>query len=405
MVGGVPVAIPPILNVMVRFTLERGTRGPRAGTLETPHGIVQTPVFMPVGTQATVKALAPSDVRATGAQIVLCNAYHLMLRPGVEIIRRHGGLHGFMGWDGPILTDSGGFQVFSLGHLRRVSDEGAVFQSHIDGSRQEITPEKAVAVQEALGADIIMAFDECPPADADREAAAAATERTHRWAERCIRAHGTEQALFAICQGGMYEDLRRASAAFIAGLDVAGCAIGGLSVGEPKTTTWRMLEVSVAPLPVDKPRYMMGVGSPEDLIEGVRRGVDMFDSVLPTRLGRNGALFTPQGRVNIRNARFAEELGPVDLECDCVACTTFSAAYLRHLFMAEELLAYRLATQHNLRFLVRLMTRMRAAILDGRFEDFAAEFLSRYRPTDEEARLAQRARWEARRGVELPADG
>jgi queuine tRNA-ribosyltransferase len=382
---------------MFRFTLHTGERGPRTGLIETAHGTVRTPAFMPVGTQATVKALHPADVRATGAEILLCNAYHLMLRPGTDLIARAGGLHGFMRWDAPILTDSGGFQVFSLGHLRRVTDQGAVFRSHIDGSQHELTPEKAMAVEEALGADIIMAFDECPPADADRAQAQAATERTHRWAERCITAHTTEQALFAICQGGMHADLRRASAEFIAGLDVPGCAIGGLSVGESKETTWAMLDASVAPLPVQKPRYMMGVGSPEDLIEAVRRGVDMFDCVLPTRLGRNGALFTMDGRVNVRNARFAEELGPVDPECDCPACTEFSAAYLRHLFAAEELLGHRLASQHNIRFLVRLMEQARAAIEQGRFEEFATGFLARYRPANEQARFEQRAKWEDRR--------
>jgi queuine tRNA-ribosyltransferase len=277
-----------------------------------------------------------------------------------------------------------------------VTDDGAVFRSHLDGSRHELTPERAMAVEEALGADIIMAFDECPPAAADHAAAADATERTHRWAERCVAAHTTDQALFAICQGGMHEDLRRDSAAFIAGLDVAGCAIGGLSVGEEKETTWRMLEESVAPLPAGKPRYMMGVGSPEDLIEAVRRGVDMFDCVLPTRLGRNGALFTADGRVNIANARFAQELGPVDPECDCATCEQFSAAYLRHLFAAEELLGYRLASQHNIRFLVRLMERARAAIEAGRFEAFATEFLARYRPADEQTRMEQREKWVGR---------
>lgn len=375
---------------MVTFALDEGDRGPRAGRLHTAHGAVNTPAFMPVGTQATVKALAPADVRSTGAQILLCNAYHLMLRPGASLIARAGGLHGFMAWDGPILTDSGGYQVFSLGHLRKVTDDGADFRSHIDGSRHVLTPERAMAVEHDLGADIIMAFDECPPADASRAAAEAATERTHRWAERCIAAHDTQQALFAICQGGMYADLRRASAEVIAGLDVVGCAIGGLSVGEEKALTWPMLDASIGPLPVTKPRYMMGVGSPEDLIEGVRRGVDMFDSVLPTRLGRNGALFTLNGRVNIRNARFADDLDPVDPDCDCLACTGFSAAYLRHLFVAEELLGYRLASQHNIRFLVRLMERARAAILAGAFATFADTFLARYRPANEAARLEQR---------------
>jgi queuine tRNA-ribosyltransferase len=387
---------------MFRFTLTTGDRGPRTGSIETAHGILQTPAFMPVGTQATVKSLTPADVRATGADILLCNAYHLMLRPGIDLIARAGGLHGFMRWDHPILTDSGGFQVFSLGHLRSVTDHGAVFRSHLDGASHELTPERAMTVEEALGADIIMAFDECPPAGADHAAAEIATERTHRWAERCVAAHSTEQALFAICQGGMHADLRRASAEFIAGLDVAGCAIGGLSVGEEKALTWPMLEASVAPLPMDKPRYMMGVGSPEDLIEGVRRGVDMFDCVLPTRLGRNGALFTSDGRINISNARYAPDLGPVDPECDCPTCAEFSAAYLRHLFAAEELLAYRLASQHNIRFLVRLMEQSRAAIIAGTFESFAQAFLARYRPANERTRIEQRAKWERRRTPHPP---
>ncbi|HZU76791.1 MAG TPA: tRNA guanosine(34) transglycosylase Tgt, partial [Dehalococcoidia bacterium] len=267
----------------------------------------------------------------------------------------------------------------------------AVFRSHIDGSLHDLTPEKAITMEEALGADIIMAFDECPPAGAGRAEAEAATERTHRWAVRCVAAHDTEQALFAICQGGMFADLRRDSAAFIAGLDVAGCAIGGLSVGERKALTWPLLEASVEPLPVDRPRYLMGVGSPEDLVEGVRRGVDMFDCVLPTRLARNGALFTPAGRVNITNARFARLDRPLDEECDCPTCTDFTAAYLHHLFRCEELLAYRLASLHNLRFLIRHCERMRAAILAGDFESYAEAFLARYQPANEQTRYAQRA--------------
>ena len=381
---------------MIRFERLYGDHGPRAGLFTTPHGAVRTPAFMPVGTQATVKALTPEEVRAAGADILLCNAYHLLLRPGPELIARAGGLHGFMRWDGPLLTDSGGFQVFSLGHLRRIGDDGVAFRSHIDGARHTLTPERAIAVEEALGADIIMAFDECPPGDADRSAAEAATERTHRWAERCLAAHQTEQALFAICQGGMFADLRRQSAQFIAGLDVPGCAIGGLSVGEEKATTWAMLAESVAPLPLDKPRYVMGVGSPEDVLECVRQGVDMFDCVLPTRLGRNGALFTPDGRVNIRNARFATDFAPVDPACDCYTCVRFSAAYLRHLFQTEELLGYRLASIHNIRFLTRLMDGARAAIAAGEYETFMADFLAHYRPADEATRQAQREKWVAR---------
>lgn len=382
---------------MISFSLEAGgAHGPRAGTLHTPHGEVRTPVFMPVGTQATVKSLTPADVHALGATIILANSYHLYLRPGAGRIAELGGLHRFMRWGGPLLTDSGGFQVFSLGGLREVSDARVAFRSHLDGSLHELTPESVMRVEEQIGADIIMAFDECPPGDADRAAAALATERTHRWAERCVAAHQTDSALFGICQGGMFADLRRASAAFIAGLDLPGCAIGGLSVGESKALTWPMLEVSVSELPMHKPRYLMGVGSPEDLIEGVRRGVDMFDCVLPTRLARNGALFTPNGRVNLRGARFAALDAPVDAECDCATCAEFSAAYLHHLFKCEELLAYRLATIHNLRFLVRLMERARTAILAAAFEPFAASFLARYRPVDEVIRLEQRRRYAAR---------
>ncbi|MGD9894618.1 MAG: tRNA guanosine(34) transglycosylase Tgt, partial [Dehalococcoidia bacterium] len=270
---------------MIAFALEHTDGRARSGRLQTPHGDVQTPVFMPVGTQATVKTLTPNDLRTSGAGMILGNAYHLLLRPGPEIVRDAGGLHRFMAWDGPILTDSGGFQVFSLGHLRRISDAGVVFRSHLDGSELELSPERSVAVQEALGADVIMAFDEPPPPSADRAHAEQAAERTHRWLGRCLAAQTTDQALFGICQGGMYEDLRRASAAEVATSGTAGCAIGGLSVGEEKAVMWAMLDASLVSLPPDRPRYMMGVGSPEDLIEAVRRGVDMFDCVLPTRLG------------------------------------------------------------------------------------------------------------------------
>jgi queuine tRNA-ribosyltransferase len=374
-----------------------GANGPRAGLLRTPHGDVPTPVFMPVGTQATVKTLTPAELRAAGARIILGNSYHLYLRPGAERIAAFGGLHRFMAWDGPILTDSGGFQVFSLGGLRTVTDDGVAFRSHLDGSLHKLTPESVVAVEQALGADIIMAFDECPPGNADRADAAAATERTHRWATRCAAAQTSAAALFPICQGGMFADLRRESARFIAALDLPGCAIGGLSVGESKALTWPMLEASVAELPAHKPRYLMGVGSPEDLIEGMRRGVDMFDCVLPTRLARNGALFTPDGRVNLTAARFAAQDAPLDPSCDCATCATFSAGYLHHLFRCGELLAHRLASIHNLRFLLRLMEQAREAISAGRFDSFAGDFLARYRPTDESVRLEQRRRYVARR--------
>lgn len=378
---------------MITFTLDHTDGRARAGTLTTPHGSVQTPLFMPVGTQATVKTLTPDEVLAAGGRMILGNTYHLLLRPGPETVRAAGGLHRFMAWDGPMLTDSGGFQVFSLGHLRRLTDAEAVFRSHLDGAELSLSPERSVAVQEALGADVIMALDEPPPPDAPRERAAAATERTHRWLERCLQAQTTDQALFGICQGGMFADLRRASAAEIATSGTPGCAIGGLSVGESKSTMWTMLDASIAELPAEKPRYLMGVGAPEDLVEAVRRGVDMFDCVLPTRLGRNGALFMPDGRVNIRNARFAIQFEPLDPTCDCAACTTFTAGYLHHLFKAEEILGYRLASVHNIRFLTRLMERARAAILAGNYDAFAGAFLGRYRITDESVRASQRERW------------
>ena len=381
---------------MLSFTLQHIDGRARAGLLHTPHGDVETPVFMPVGTQATVKTLAPWEVRAAGASIILGNAYHLLLRPGPELVREAGGLHRFMGWDGPILTDSGGFQVFSLGRLRRIADEGVRFRSQIDGAELALSPEDSVTVQEALGADVIMAFDEPPPPEADRDHAARATERTHRWLERCRAAQRTDQALFGICQGGMFEDLRRQSAAFVAAAGTPGCAIGGLSVGEEKAVMWAMLDASVAALPGDKPRYLMGVGSPEDLVEGVRRGVDMFDCVLATRLGRNGALWTPDGRASIRNARFRRQFGPVDLDCDCEACRHFSAAYLHHLFKAEEILGYRLASVHNIRFLTRLMASARAAVVAGAYDAFADGFLARYQTTDERVRTEQKAKWVAR---------
>ena len=381
---------------MISFTLHATDGRARAGTLHTLHGDVPTPVFMPVGTQATVKTMTPADLRAAGAAMILANNYHLLLRPGPAVVQAAGGLHRFMAWDGPILTDSGGYQVFSLGHLRRISDEEVRFRSHRDGSEHALSPESAVTTQEALGADVIMALDEPPPPDADHARAEAATERTHRWLARCIAAQRTEQALFGICQGGMFADLRRQSAAVVAASGTPGCAIGGLSVGEEKVVMWEMLDASLSALPPEKPRYMMGVGSPEDLVEGVRRGVDMFDCVLATRLGRNGALFTPDGRVNIRNARFAREFGRVDPECDCETCATFSAAYLHHLFKAEEILGYRLATFHNIRFLTRLMADAREAICAGRYDAFADAFLARYRITDERVRTEQKVKWAAR---------
>lgn len=365
---------------------------PRRGRLLTPRGCVETPAFMPVGTLATVKALLPEEVEAAGAEMILVNAYHLYLRPGHRLIERFGGIHRLMGWSRPILSDSGGFQVFSLARLVRVDDAGVRFRSHIDGSEHFYTPELAVEVQQALGVDIAMPLDHVVPGGSPEPDARDAAERTLRWFERCRRAAG-DLPLFAIVQGGVYPELRRWHARALAALDAPGYAIGGLSVGEPKTEMWRTLELTCAELPASKPRYLMGVGSPEDIVEAVARGVDMFDCVLPTRLGRNGGLFTDDGRVNIRSARFAEAEGPVDPDCDCLTCRRFPAAYLHHLFRNEELLGYRLATIHNLRYLARLIGRIRAAIEQGRFLAFAAEFLARYRPADEAVRLAQREKW------------
>ncbi|MCL4535447.1 MAG: tRNA guanosine(34) transglycosylase Tgt [Bacteroidetes bacterium] len=373
--------------------------GARAGRLTLPHGEVLTPLFMPVGTQATVKSLAPAELEALGAHVVLANTYHLALRPGPDVVAALGGLHKFMGWPHNLLTDSGGFQVFSLGHLRRVDADGVSFRSHIDGSEQRLTPESAVAIQEQLGADIIMAFDECAPSDADEEHHRQAMVRTSRWAARCRQAQTRrDQSLFGIVQGGLFPYLRRQSAETLVAMDFPGYAVGGLSLGEPKAQMWRVLEATTCHLPLDKPRYLMGVGSPEDLFEAVARGVDMMDAVLPTRVARNGAFFTRRGRRNIRNAAFRTMDAPVEEGCDCYTCTHFSAAYVHHLFRCEELLAYRLASIHNLRFAVSLMEEVRRAIVAGRFAQLREEFLAGYQATDEGVRLEQKRRWEASHG-------
>lgn len=371
----------------------------RAGTLTTPHGELPTPAFMPVATQGAIKALDPSDLRTIGARVVLANAYHLFLRPGADAVRRLGGLHGFMGWPDPILTDSGGFQGFSLKHLRKITDDGIVFRSHVDGSIHDFTPETAIQCQQELGADLIMPLDVCAPAEAERRDVETAVVRTARWAVRCREAHPDDarQLLFGIVQGGLFEDLRRRSAEHLISLDFPGYAVGGLSVGESKRDMYRTLSLTTPLLPSDKPRYLMGVGSPEDLVEGVARGVDMFDCVLPTRIARNGALFVSTGRANVYTSRFRDLDGPVEDGCDCYTCATFSAAYLHHLFKARELLAYRLATLHNLRFVLRLMEHMRAAIAEGRFEAFRSQFLGRFVPPDERTRAEQKAKWEASR--------
>jgi len=370
----------------------------RAGELLTSHGTVPTPVFLPVGSQGAVKTLTPEEVKALGFNMVLANTYHLYLRPGIGVIQKLGGLHKFMGWEGAILTDSGGYQVFSLAPLRQLSDEGVIFRSHIDGSQHSLTPELAIEYQEALGADIIMALDECPPHDDSPDKVKKATERTHRWAERCLKAHKRPgQALYAIVQGGLSPELRRQSAEYLASLDFPGYAIGGLSIGEPKETTLATIEGTIAFLPEDRPRYLMGVGSPEDIVEAVARGCDIFDSALPTRVARNGALFTWEGRVNITNAIYADMEKPIVAGCGCYTCRNFSAAYLHHLFNAGELLAYRLATIHNLSFISELVDRIRQAIWDGTLGDFRKDFLASYRTTDEPTRLSQKQRWREKR--------
>ena len=342
----------------------------RVGRLETPHGVVETPIFMPVGTNATVKALDPDDLREVGATIILANTYHLSLRPGHDRIARLGGLHRFMAWDRPILTDSGGFQVVSLGDLRRIDEEGVTFRSHLDGALLHFSPEYAIAVQEALGADIAVCLDQpVPPHASSRAEVTEATARTHRWAERCLQAHRREdQALFGIIQGGLEEDLRTASTEAIAGLPFDGICIGGLAGDETPTQRRAVLDV-VVPLLADdpRPRYLMGLGSPLDLLDAVDAGVDMFDSVLPARVARNGSLWTPEGRLNLRNARYLDDPRPVQEGCPCRLCRTFSRAYLAHLFRADELLAYRLATCHNLTFTLDFMARIRSAIRTGTF--------------------------------------
>ncbi|MBM4447213.1 MAG: tRNA guanosine(34) transglycosylase Tgt [Chloroflexi bacterium] len=366
----------------------------RLGELVTGHGIVPTPAFLPVASQGTVKTLTPEELKDLGIAIILSNTYHLYLRPGIDVIEKLGGLHRYMGWDGPILTDSGGYQVFSLARLCKVTNDGVIFRSHIDGSEHRLTPELVIELQQKLGADIIMTLDECPAVNASLAKMREAVDRTSRWAERCKKHHRSPgQLLFGIVQGGTSTQLRQQSAKAITSLDFPGYAIGGLSIGEPKELTWSMVDETVLSLPPDKPRYLMGVGSPEDIIEGVSRGIDLFDSALPTRVARNGALFTLQGRQNIRKAVYKAKKGPVDAGCDCYTCRTFSAAYLHHLFKCDELLAYRLATIHNLRFIIRLMQKIEAAIQQGTFTAFKNDFLSQYQVTDEEVRLTQKQKW------------
>jgi queuine tRNA-ribosyltransferase len=372
------------------FTLETTTGAARAARFATPHGVVESPAFMAVGTLATVKALDPTDLREMHAQMILANAYHLHLRPGDELIRELGGLHEFMHWDGPILTDSGGFQVFSLATLRTVREEGVEFQSHIDGSKRHFTPESVMRIERNLGADVIMQFDHVIPGQSEADVARDASERSLRWLARCrseferlVREDPIpgqrEQALFPIVQGGIHADLRREAATAIRDMaDWAGYGIGGLSVGEAKPDMYRILEELHSVIPHDRPRYLMGVGFPEDLVEGVRRGVDLFDCVAPTRMGRNGAAFTRDGRLNIKRAEFRADRRPIDEGCDCACCTRFSRAYVRHLFLADEMLGLRLLSLHNVHFLVSLMREARSALLGGTFDGWSETWLQRY---------------------------
>ena len=349
--------------------------GARRGRLHTPHGVVETPIFMPVGTQATVKGMSPDELKELQAQIILSNTYHLHLRPGEDLVAEAGGLHSFMHWDRPILTDSGGFQVFSLAEFRKLTEEGVQFQSHLDGSRHFFSPETSIAIQEKLGSDIMMQFDECSAYPCDYNQANKAMHRTIRWLHRCMDAKTRDdQALFGIVQGAFYKDLRIQCADEMAKLDLPGFGIGGLSVGEPKEIMYEMLEAMMPHMPEGKPRYLMGVGSPDCLIEGVLRGVDMFDCVLATRVARNGTVFTRNGRLVVRNAKYAHDFGPMEEGCDCYACRNFSRAYVRHLLKADEILGLRLTTYHNLRFLVRLMEDIRAAIEQDALLDFVNDF-------------------------------
>ncbi len=369
---------------MFEFALEAQQGAARAGVFQTPHGPLSTPVFAPVGTQATVKAVQPRELREMGATLVLANTYHLYLRPGDELVADFGGVHRFMAWDGPVLTDSGGFQVFSLGEIREIDAGGVTFRSHLDGSKHRLTPEKSIRIQHNLGADIIMAFDECTDPK-ERGAVEAALERTHRWLGLCRDEHlrsgdPQRQALFGIVQGGVFHDLRARSVEAVTAHDLPGYAVGGLAVGETKAEMYDTLEFTAPLLPAGRPRYLMGVGSPEDLVHGVARGIDIFDCVLPTRIARNGAALTRASRMNMRNLQYATDHDPIEPGCTCYACQTFTRGYIRHLVQASEILAHQLLSLHNLHFLLTLMREMRAAILDGTFADYAKQFLATYQP-------------------------
>ena len=353
--------------------------GARAGILHTPHGSFPTPIFMPVGTQGSVKGVSPEEVKELGGNIILGNTYHLFLRPGSELVKEMGGLHKFMNWDGAILTDSGGFQVFSLGELRKITEDGVTFRSHIDGSKKFLSPEVSMKVQMDLGSDIVMAFDECIPYPADYEYAKRSTERTTRWAKRCKDAMTSpDQGLFGIVQGGMYKDLRTQSVKELVELDFPGYAVGGLSVGEPKDLMYEMLDHTVKQLPENKPRYLMGVGTPDCLVEAVMHGIDMFDCVFPTRVARNGTAMTWDGRLVMKNSEHTHDKRPIEEGCDCYACRNYSRAYIRHLVRANEIFGLRLLSIHNLRFLQRFTAAMREAIIEERFGNFRREFLNNY---------------------------
>jgi queuine tRNA-ribosyltransferase len=368
------------LAVKYEFIKECKQTGARLGRVHTPHGVIDTPTFMPVGTQATVKAMAPNELKELGAQIILSNTYHLYIRPGHKLVEKAGGLHGFMNWDRPILTDSGGFQVFSLNELRKIKEEGVEFKSHLDGTKHFFTPEYVMEIENSLGADIMMAFDECTPYPCDWDYAKNSMERTLRWLKRCKDAHKNteQQALFGIVQGSTYKDLRIESARRTVDIELPGYAVGGLSVGEPKDLMNEVLEYTVPELPKDKPRYLMGVGSPDALLDGAIRGIDMFDCVLPTRIARNGTVMTSKGKLVVRNAEYAEDFLPMDEECDCYACKNFSRAYIRHLIKAGEILGGRLTSIHNLRFLQNLMANIRKAIAEDRLGDYREEFFIKY---------------------------
>jgi queuine tRNA-ribosyltransferase len=388
--------MPPASHFNFTIDAECPQTWARAGTITTPHGTITTPIFMPVGTQATVKSVSPEELKATGAQIILGNTYHLMLRPGSALINEFGGLHAFMHWDRPILTDSGGFQVWSLGHLRKLNEDGVIFKSHLDGSLHTLTPERVMQIEAELGSDIILPLDICAPYPCPPGEARNAMEWTHRWEERALVAkeqYRPEQTLFGIVQGAFEPELRRESARFIGNLPFQGLSIGGLSVGEPKDEMWRMLAHVTPELPRGKPRHLLGVGSPEDLVVGVGLGMDMFDCVLPTRVARHGGLFTQDGRVNIKSARFRTVQDPIDDDCDCYTCRNYSAGYVHHLLRAEEQLYYRLGSIHNIRFMLRLAQQLRASIIAGTYPTFREEFLARYIPASEQVREQQREKW------------